>query len=44
MGAIYILWLRELKRYVRSRVQLVVSVGAPALYLVAFGCGFVSVF
>ena len=27
MGAIYILWLRELKRYVRSRVQIVVSLG-----------------
>ena len=30
MGAIYILWLRELKRYVRSRVQIVVSLGQPA--------------
>ena len=29
MGAIYILWLRELKRYVRSRVQIVVSLGQP---------------
>ena len=44
MGAIYILWLRELKRYVRSRVQLVVSMGQPALYLVALGFGFGPVF
>ena len=44
MGAIYILWLRELKRYVRSRVQLVVSLGQPALYLVALGFGFGPVF
>jgi hypothetical protein len=27
MGAIYILWLRELKWYIRSRVQIVVSLG-----------------
>ena len=39
MGAIYILWLRELKRYVRSRVQIVVSLGQPCLYLLALGFG-----
>jgi len=44
MGAIYILWLRELKRYVRSRVQIVVSLGQPCLYLLALGFGFESVF
>jgi ABC-2 type transport system permease protein len=44
MGAIYILWLRELKRYVRSRVQIVVSLGQPCLYLVALGFGFGPVF
>lgn len=44
MGAIYILWLRELKRYIRSRVQMVVSLGQPILYLVAFGAGFSPVF
>jgi ABC-2 type transport system permease protein len=44
MNAIYILWLRELKRYVRSRVQIVVSLGQPALYLVALGFGFGPVF
>jgi ABC-2 type transport system permease protein len=44
MGAIYILWLRELKRYVRSRVQIVVSLGQPMLYLLAFGAGFSPVF
>jgi ABC-2 type transport system permease protein len=44
MGAIYILWLRELKRYVRSRVQLVVSLGQPCLYLLALGFGFGPVF
>ena len=44
MGAIYILWLRELKRYVRSRVQLIVSLGQPALYLLALGFGLGPVF
>ena len=44
MGAIYILWLRELKRYVRSRVQVVVSLAQPCLYLFAFGFGFGAVF
>jgi ABC-2 type transport system permease protein len=39
MGVIYILWLRELKRYSRSRAQLVASLGQPVLYLVALGFG-----
>ncbi len=44
MSAIYILWLRELKRYFRSRVQMVVSLGQPVLYLLALGFGFGPVF
>ena len=44
MSAIYILWLRELKRYFRSRLQLLVSLGQPTLYLVALGFGFGPVF
>jgi ABC-2 type transport system permease protein len=44
MSAIYILWLRELKRYLRSRVQLVVSLGQPMLYLLVLGFGFGPVF
>ena len=44
MSAIYILWLRELKRYLRSRVQLLVSLGQPVLYLLALGFGFGPVF
>jgi len=39
MGVILILWLRELKRYSRSRAQLVASLGQPVLYLVALGFG-----
>lgn len=44
MGAIYILWLRELKRYIRSRVQIVASLGQPCLYLLALGFGLGPVF
>jgi ABC-2 type transport system permease protein len=44
MNAIYILWMRELKRYVRSRVQMIASLGQPVLYLLALGFGFGPVF
>ncbi len=44
MGAIYILWLRELKRYLRSRAQIVASLGQPLLYLLALGFGLGPVF
>lgn len=40
MSTIYILWLRQLKRYVRSRSRLIGSLGQPVLYLVALGFGF----
>ena len=44
MSAIYILWLRELKRYSRSRAQIVASLGQPLLYLLALGFGLGPVF
>jgi ABC-2 type transport system permease protein len=44
MSAIYILWLRELKRYTRSRAQVVASLGQPLLYLLALGFGLGPVF
>lgn len=40
MNAIYILWLRQLKRYFRSRSRLLGSLGQPVLFLVALGFGF----
>jgi len=40
MNAIYILWLRQLKRYFRSRARMVGSLGQPILFLVALGFGF----
>ncbi|HEX4028723.1 MAG TPA: ABC transporter permease [Terracidiphilus sp.] len=44
MNAIYILWLRELKRYVRSRAQIIASLGNPLLYLLVLGFGLGPVF
>ena len=44
MSVIYILWLRELRRYIRSRAQVVASLGQPLLYLVALGFGMGPVF
>ncbi len=39
MSTIYILWLRQLKRYFRSRARIVGSLGQPLLFLVALGFG-----
>lgn len=39
MNAIYILWLREVKKYGRSRVQIIASLGQPLLYLLVLGFG-----
>ena len=40
MNTIYILWLRQIKRYLRSRSRIVGSLGQPVLFLVALGLGF----
>ncbi|HTK59572.1 MAG TPA: ABC transporter permease [Candidatus Baltobacteraceae bacterium] len=40
LNAIYILWLRQLKRYFRSRARMIGSLGQPILFLVALGFGF----
>src|SRR5450755_949553 len=44
MSAIYILWLRQLKRYVRSRPRIVASLGQPLLFLLGLGFGFGPIF
>jgi ABC-2 type transport system permease protein len=44
VNAICILWLRELKRYVRSRVQVVASLAQPVMYLTVLGFGLGPVF
>src|SRR5262249_13652343 len=44
MGVIYMLWLRQIKRYFRSRARIVGSLGQPLLFLIALGFGFGPVF
>src|SRR5436305_13023004 len=44
MTAIYVLWLRQVKRYVRSRARIIASLGQPLLFLLAFGFGFGPIF
>jgi ABC-2 type transport system permease protein len=44
MNVIYILWLRELKKYVRSRAQIIASLGTPLMYLGVLGFGLGPVF
>src|SRR5437764_10452103 len=41
---IYALWLRQIKRYVRSRARIIGSLGQPLLFLIALGFGFGPVF
>ena len=40
VDAIYILWLRQLKRYFRDRIRVLSSLGQPVLFLVSLGFGF----
>ncbi len=44
MMTIFILWLRQLKRYMRSRARIIGALAQPLLYLATFGFGFASVF
>jgi ABC-2 type transport system permease protein len=44
VSAIYGLWLREVKRYLRSRPQIIASLAQPLLYLLVLGFGLGPVF
>src|SRR6476619_8388845 len=44
MRVIYILWLREVKKYFRSRTQMIASLGSPIMYLGVLGFGLGPVF
>jgi len=44
MRTIYILWLRQLKRYVRSKSRVFGSLAQPLLFLIALGYGLGPVF
>ena len=41
---IYMLWLRQIKRYFRSRARIVGSLGQPLLFLLSLGFGFGPIF
>lgn len=40
MRALYTLWLREIKRFLRDRARIVISFVQPLLWLVVFAAGF----
>jgi len=44
MNAIYVMWLRQVKRFFRSPARIVGSLGQPILFFVAFGYGLGHVF
>lgn len=44
MRVIYILWLREVKKYFRSRTQMIASLGSPIMYLGVLGFGLGPIF
>lgn len=44
MRVIYILWLRQLKKYFRARARIIGSLGQPILFLLALGFGFGPIF
>jgi ABC-2 type transport system permease protein len=44
MRAVWILWLRQIKRYSRSRSRIIGSLGQPVLFLFALGFGFGPIF
>jgi ABC-2 type transport system permease protein len=42
LRAVYIIWYRDVVRYTRDRLRLVVSLAQPLLYLLVFGVGLSS--
>ena len=44
MIAIYILWLRQLKRFIRKKTSIVGALGQPIIFLLAIGFGFGPVY
>ncbi len=44
MKVVYILWLRQLKRYYRSKSRIVGAIGQPLLFLLALGYGLGSIY
>jgi ABC-2 type transport system permease protein len=44
MRVMYMLWLRQMKRYTRSRSRILGAIGQPVLFLLALGYGLGTVF
>ena len=44
METVYILWLREVKKYFRSKSRIIGSLAQPLLFLISFGFGFGSIY
>lgn len=44
MSILYILWLRQIKRYLRSKSRIIGSLGQPLLFLVSLGFGLGPIF
>jgi len=44
MTAIYILWIRQLKRFIRKKASIVGALGQPIIFLLAIGFGFGPVY
>lgn len=44
MDVLYILWLRQMKRYFRSRSRVLGAIGQPILFLLALGYGIGAVY
>jgi ABC-2 type transport system permease protein len=44
MNAVYVMWIRQLKRYWRSKPRLLVSLGQPMFFLLALGFGLNPIF
>jgi ABC-2 type transport system permease protein len=44
MSTIYILWLRQVKKYFRARSRIIGALGQPLLFLLVFGFGFGTIF
>lgn len=44
MATIYILWIRQLKRFIRKKASLIGALGQPIIFLIAFGFGLSPVF
>jgi len=44
MGAIHMMWIRQLKRYFRSKSRIAGSLGQPLLFMLAFGFGLGPIF